>query len=160
MHSDKKSGQTSSVLFHCLGNLIFKSGVTIVTLISIQRFVITVPDRILMQTKQFSTSSDSVHYDWGKIDHESMRHFYLNFRHIFHCNLKIWRRKNGKEWSFFLLHNLHEFHFQRLSYWEKKNSTFMVKEWSNFFLVHILHKSSAQPRKNFLKSKIDFVSNF
>ena len=98
---DRKSGQTYPVLFQCQSNLIFKSGVTNASWISIQRFVITVPDRILMQTKQFSTSSDSVHYDWGKIDHESMRHFYLNFRHIFHCNLKIWRRKNGKEWSFF-----------------------------------------------------------
>ena len=50
-----------------------------------------------MQTKQFSiafpsSSVLSVLAVTREIDHESMRQFYLNFRHIFRCNLReSWR---------------------------------------------------------------------
>ena len=49
--------------------------------------------RTPMQTKQFSiafpsSSVLSVLAVTREIDHESMRQFYLNFRHIFRCNLR------------------------------------------------------------------------
>ena len=53
--------------------------------------------RTPMQTKQFSiafpsSSVLSVLAVTREIDHESMRQFYLNFRHIFRCNLReSWR---------------------------------------------------------------------